>query len=838
MIGRLARIVPAAAVEEFDPGPRALPVAFERALAATIAAVAIFGLGGLGLAMMGSYTALVAGIAAAGGAAYTLVAWGRDGPPAGRAALAATLLVLSAAGLIGAFNAAGASDTLIAGRDPGVYVGTGLWLSNHGDLTIDNERDAFPRGIEELRFEGPGFRATAEGGEALHAQFPHLYAVLLAGAAAIGGIAALLKATAVIGALSLLAIFALGARLMHPVLSAVGTIAFGLSYPFAYFTQTATSEVPAQLFVFGGAWLLLVARERRSLWLRPVAGLVLGAAAATRIDAYLVLIGLIAFLGWELIECRRAGSRPLGRAALGAALAGGGALVGAVMAWIDVRDLSPFYFAPLETRLMDIRLAAILATIGVVALVVAWPLLARIGWLLSPFHAYVASFAGLLFIVAGAYAYTLRPLVEVHTQANPAGVLAAIERLQEAAGESPDGSRIYSEEGARWIGLYLGGIAVLGAVVATGVAIRRQLLRPRAEWLLFLLVVLPLTILYVWRPQITPDQPWASRRYFTVAFPAVTLMFSAGAGWLAARRLANPWGAVGRLAAVGGLVVVLLTSAITARGISEENLAPLEPITADVCAALGDDATVLVHPPTASGREVVNFLSDRYAVIVRTACDLPTANVGALPPSSDYDLMAAHAEAQGRRFVVLSPSPWPTFGPLPGAVTKVAEDEIVVLRGVLNRRATEYDRQLFTAHVMPVPVTPGRLLDYGPQFDARELTSGDLGRWLLETRGELILTKNRAGPAVARIRLRALASPQRVSVRRGGREIAAGTVDTGFDTIEVPLGRGTGRIKLTLVASPGPENAGAVTGGHDTRRLSVHVLEDVEVAPERVSARR
>ena len=32
---------------------------------------------------------------------------------------------------------------LLAGRDPAVYVGTGLWLSNHDDLTIDNERDAF-----------------------------------------------------------------------------------------------------------------------------------------------------------------------------------------------------------------------------------------------------------------------------------------------------------------------------------------------------------------------------------------------------------------------------------------------------------------------------------------------------------------------------------------------------------------------------------------------------------------------------------------------------------------------------------------------------------------------
>jgi hypothetical protein len=79
------------------------------------------------------------------------------------------------------------------------------------------------------------------------------------------------------------------------------------------------------------------------------------------------------------------------------------------------------------------------------------------------------------------------------------------------------------------------------------VVLRRWLVDRRAQWVPFLAILLPFSLLYFWRQSIFPDHPWAMRRFLPVILPGTCIAMAAAVSslWQMGR-----WRRVARLAAV------------------------------------------------------------------------------------------------------------------------------------------------------------------------------------------------------------------------------------------------------------------------------------------------
>jgi hypothetical protein len=159
-----------------------------------------------------------------------------------------------------------------------------------------------------------------------------------------------------------------------------------------------------------------------------------------------------------------------------------------------------------------------------------------------------------------------------------------------------------------------------------------------------LLGLLGLGSLYLWRPSITPDQLWASRRYVPAILPAFALLATLPLGWVLDRaRPARNW----RVAVVSvlgaALVIAPAVSTWPLRQLAQQR--GYVGVMLEACDLLGEDATVLVVDPWSA---VV------LPSAVRAWCDVPVGVPGPAFDDASMQRLVVAAEAQGRRVVLLS----------------------------------------------------------------------------------------------------------------------------------------------------------------------------------------
>ena len=235
-----------------------------------------------------------------------------------------------------AMNGWAHSEHVLSSRDPGIYLITGRWLADEGELPIDAAVGPFADAdtvdpASALGFFPEGYPDDPSPTSELQPQFVHLYPALLGTVNGLAGDRAAQMVPAVMGGLALLALFVLGTRWM-PIWAAAGaTIAVSVSLPQAFFSRDTFSEVPVQAFLCGGialaAWAFTGTRDR--VWPALIAGLVLGAAVAARVDALVALVVLPLWMSARWIEQpRRAKARVL---AIGA-----GAAIAIALATVDL----------------------------------------------------------------------------------------------------------------------------------------------------------------------------------------------------------------------------------------------------------------------------------------------------------------------------------------------------------------------------------------------------------------------------------------------------------------------------------------------------------------------
>ncbi len=270
------------------------------------------------------------------------------------------------------------------------------------------------------------------------------------------------------------------------------------------------------------------------------------------------------------------------------------------------------------------------------------------GWLTAPRMVSWLSVAAAVWTVAIFVGFAVRPLAR-----HPAGQ--------------------YYRDSLYWVIWYIGLPAVLlGAFGLAALAHRgtRRLLTwsdPEAEartWALPLLIALWVIVTVFWRPAISPDQPWASRRLVPFVLPGLILAAIWASAWL--RELA---GQHGRAAFTGGavasccvaslLIPATLTSLdlgftpnssgpgrhLSARGMALRRIGSGELTAVDrLCAAIGPDASVVI---------LDSVTADQFAPVARGMCDTPAAILDH-PTAAAVDAVVSGIQRAGRRPVLLA----------------------------------------------------------------------------------------------------------------------------------------------------------------------------------------
>ncbi|MFC0864976.1 hypothetical protein ACFHYQ_22025 [Sphaerimonospora cavernae] len=660
--GRLSQRAVTLGVIATDRSPRSPLPSAGRVLAvgSALPALVLGGwlLAGLPLLLLGWFRPLPM-LLVGGASAVLLCRYGLRRMPEvdGSATAGRTAAVFGIAVASGVFNGIFHGEQLLVRRDPGTYAEYAVWLARHGSLPIP--RGDFGGPDPALRFDGMGFYGTDDG---ILPQFmagpPMIHAI----GDWVAGIPGLLLVPPVLGALAVLIFAGTTARLVGARWAPPAALAFAVSLPVLYTSRTTFSEIPSLILIFGGLSLLADARrragaDRAGAIAAALSGLLFGLALLVRIDGLRDVLPALPFAGLLIALNRISRSRARTRGAsgfadadrrLGVPLLGGlavGALWGLTACYTLAKPYAEYLSGSLKP-LLGICAAVLVLTAAGTALA---PWIAARRSLRQPVPQRVRRLirwlpeaaAGLVVLVMAGLA--VRPWVQtVHrVPISPEDRLTAdfIEKTQEAGRLPIDGTRLYYEDSLHWVFWYVGVPAVVLATLTAAVLVRRLARGREIGWLLPLAIIGWTTLTTLWRPGITPDHPWASRRLVPVVIPGLILLAVWGLRWLRARARNSGRRRAGPLVAAAGAVLLVAPAAVTSIGTAFSPVNRGEAAAAaDLCAAI---------PPNASVLFVERVTGDRFGPLVRGVCDVPAARVD-FPPGTSVPLYADVARLIGK----------------------------------------------------------------------------------------------------------------------------------------------------------------------------------------------
>lgn len=393
------------------------------------------------------------------------------------------------------------SQHLFTNRDPASYNMTALWLVHHQSVTVP--QPAMPA-VAGITAQSLGFTTSAADPDALQGQGMPLVPALLAIIGKLAGTQGVLWGNVLFGGVGLLAFYGLGRRLVRARWAALATLVMAMSLPMLFFSRDTYTEPLTMAYIFGGLALVWRAQQGTVRWQWFLAGLVLGASALARIDAYLAFAGLVLFLilyGLAATQAQR-GARLRAAGALLTGLA-----VSGYVGWLSVSLLSVSYYASEKAQIMH-ELQAVVAVLilGAAAVLLQWRYnwLARLDRLTGRWRdraVWVVSGAGFLVLLS-------RPAWYHGTQLQAGGVVAPT----------------FAEQTLNWIWWYIGPLALLLGFAGAIWLVIRLLRGKQQQWWPLLLTAGVTAALYVVQPSITADQPWATRRFLPLVMPCLVLI--------------------------------------------------------------------------------------------------------------------------------------------------------------------------------------------------------------------------------------------------------------------------------------------------------------------------
>jgi hypothetical protein len=538
------------------------------------------------------------------------------------------------------------TEQIIIIRDPGTYLQVGYWIAHHGSLPIPQRAAAFGD-AKGLSYASMAYFPRGTG---IVPQFMTGYPMVVAAAVWLGGLSAALVLTPLVGGCAILSFGGLAGRLVGPGWAPAAAAVLALSLPQQYTSRTTFSEPLAEVLLFGGLSLLadsLVARQRADRVLAGLAGLALGLTILVRLDGLSDILPVVPFLG-IMLAARRRQALPFGA----------GAIIGVAYGLLDGYLLSRPYLDLEEPSLHPLALI----TIAVVVLTVAAVLASRSDRIRAQVRSRLNRLpdAAAVLVVLMFIAFAVRPLVQTVAGETDPTSIAYVAELQKLAHLPVDGKQQYYQDSLYWVIWYIGVPAVLLGALGLALLARnsvRALLTWRDPdrlirvWALPLMMALWVILTVLWRPAVSPDQPWASRRLVPFVLPGIILGAIWACAWLQAHTKARPR-LLPAVCCVAALVIptvwttfgISLTPHATANGMAFKRIGAGELAAVQgLCAAIGSDASVII---------LDQLTADRFAQVIRGQCDTPAA-ILASPATGAVSQAVAGIEQAGRRPVLL-----------------------------------------------------------------------------------------------------------------------------------------------------------------------------------------
>ena len=550
------------------------------------------------------------------------------------------------------------SPQFIVSRDPGAYAQFAYWIANHGSLPVPTSTAAFGGAHPGLTFASFGF---ASHGGALAPGLTAGLPIVLAVGMWVHGVSGAIALSPLIGALAILTVGGLTARLAGPQWAPAGALLLALTVPEIYTSRSAFADTLAQALLFGGLCLVVDSfSARRRLTLASLGGLALGLTVLAGTSFLLMILPLIVVAG-ALLAGRRPQAIPLAAGSVVGVICGFGAGLG-----LDLPALSTT--SP-SLRIIGILAAGLALLTGAgAAIALVEPARRRARKLLAARPLRWLPEAGEALVVLAAIGLAIRPYVQqVRGPASP--YIAALQRLE---GLPVDPGRLYAENSLYWVIWYLGVPALLLGLAGLAM-VTRMCLRALIKWRdptgMARSWALPAAIIgwgvfaVLWLPATVPDQPWASRQLVPVVLPGLIVLAVWVAAWLIGRAHARGAGRVAVALATACFVIAMAvpTAAITF-GIALSR--PANPATrvalsglafrttgagevsavAQLCGAIPRHSSVVLLDEAAARA---------FAEVIRGTCGVPTGIVTGSAPGNAAAAIGG-IERAGRHPVLLA----------------------------------------------------------------------------------------------------------------------------------------------------------------------------------------
>lgn len=405
------------------------------------------------------------------------------------------------------------SQFIIIWEDAASYTQFAFWIATHGSLPIPQHAAAFG-GAPGIGFDSPAFYQV---GHTVVPQFMAGEPLALSLGYWAHGMSGLLLMAPLLGAGAVLTFGGLAARLVGPRWGWLAALALGVSLPQEYVSRNTFSEPLSQILLLGGLALWIDSQRTsrgdadadlrqgtwRSQWrnrtntLAFLAGLTLGINLLARIDTPSDILLAVPFCGLLVLQRRRQVAPLIA-----------GVLIGFVYGTVDGLVLSRPYLRTNITSVVPLTVIFVLAAV-VTALAVL--VLRRRGGGMPRLRPRLVDVVSILPFLVLAF-FVVRPFME-----------------------RPAWRSVSSPLSLLWLYWYVGAPVIVGGVIAIAMLARRCLRGQAPVWVLPLLVFIWAIPEFLYRPEIAPSNPYASRRMAVAVLPGLILLSVWLSAWIVRR---------------------------------------------------------------------------------------------------------------------------------------------------------------------------------------------------------------------------------------------------------------------------------------------------------------
>lgn len=548
-------------------------------------------------------------------------------------------LALAGTAVWAVINIAVGAEFLIVVRDPGFLTLSGMWLVDHPHTDIP------AAGVIEAAAVQPHALPDASEawnlkGDVIQPQGAKMLSATIAIGGWVAGDAGVLAANTVIGAVGILAVYALARRFLGPLAALAPAGALALTVSHIGLSRPAYTEPLTLVLVMAGIlWAWRGVHERSSVLLGAGA-VASGATSFIRIDGAATAVGALlgVIVALALTRADRAWRRRAALSFLG--------LQASVLAlgYVALAHWSTEYLERLADQTTMVLTLYAAVAIALALWVFLWTARVRADRLLT-WASTAMGERGAQVIGAAMVAVMLglasRPLwMTAHRGTDdPRDQFTnnVVEGFQAAQGLPLEPTRTYAESTVTWLSYYLTWPLILLAILGVGIATYRMV-RREGGWAVFLGAVMAPTLVYLWRPAIVPDQVWAIRRFEPATLPGMALA-AALATWGLITLVKRESTRIVLRRCAGGLFVLLpLTTWVSLGSDTEYPVTTATNVTSREMAGAREqlDQLCALEP----GRPIVLVGTSSHYGSLRVMCDVPVVLSLAAPTVTELAHMS------------------------------------------------------------------------------------------------------------------------------------------------------------------------------------------------------